>query len=71
MRKLAVALLAVTAIGIGSSATAASWHGATLPGVVRNFTPIHEAACRGWGPWCPPGYVRRCGPFRCWCRPCW
>jgi hypothetical protein len=25
----------------------------------------------GTGPWCGPGYTRQCGPFRCWCRPCW
>jgi hypothetical protein len=29
-----------------------------------------KAACWGWGPFCPPGWVRACGPWRCWCRPC-
>ena len=22
-------------------------------------------------PYCPPGYTRACGPYRCWCRPCY
>jgi hypothetical protein len=37
----------------------------------QNFTPIHKAACQGWGPWCGPGYVRACRWGRCWCRPCY
>jgi hypothetical protein len=32
--------------------------------------PTKPAACQGWGPYCSPGYVRSCGPYRCWCRPC-
>jgi hypothetical protein len=37
----------------------------------KNYSRIDEAACRGWGRHCPPGYVWTCGPNRCWCRPCW
>jgi hypothetical protein len=36
----------------------------------KNYTPVEKAACQGWGPFCGPGYVRACGPYRCWCRPC-
>src|SRR6516225_5249781 len=42
-----------------------------IAGAAQNFTPIEPAACRGWGPYCRPGFVRVCGRFRCWCRPCW
>ena len=30
----------------------------------QNFTPIEPAACRGWGPYCRPGFTRVCGRFR-------
>lgn len=37
----------------------------------RAMTPrIEKAACYGWGPFCPPGWVRSCGLFACRCRPC-
>ena len=36
----------------------------------QNFTLIEPAACRGWGPYCRPGFTRVCGRFRCWSRPC-
>lgn len=37
----------------------------------RPMTPrIEKAACFGWGPFCPPGWVRSCGFFACRCRPC-
>ena len=76
MRKPAVTILAAVAIvlvnSLGWSAHAATTAPASaIPSEARNFTPIHEAACRGWGRWCGPGYVRACGPYRCWCRPCW
>ncbi len=39
---------------------------------LQNATPIvRQAAFRGWGPYCPPGTVRRCGPYRCWCARCY
>jgi hypothetical protein len=44
---------------------------ASVHATAQNATIIKEAACRGFGRWCPPGYVRACGPYRCWCRPCW
>jgi hypothetical protein len=38
---------------------------------IQNATPLKQAACNGWGPFCPPGRTRVCGPYRCWCRPCY
>jgi hypothetical protein len=72
MRKLAIimtaalAMLFVGALGWNAEAT-------TVPGAAtaKNYSPIvKETACRGWGRHCPPGFIWRCGPYRCWCRPC-
>jgi len=75
MRKLSVTVMAAAAIllvnSMGCAANAATNTENAIPNTARNFSPIHETACRGWGRWCGPGYVRACGPFRCWCRPCW
>jgi hypothetical protein len=75
MRKLSITVVAAAAIlalnSMGCSANAVTASGSTLPNAAKNFSPIHETACRGWGRWCGPGYVRACGPYRCWCRPCW
>ena len=74
MHKLAMTMAASAAIlclsSLGWNANAMSGPGPSngLPGA--NTTPRQEAACQGWGRFCPPGYVRRCGPYRCWCRPC-
>jgi hypothetical protein len=76
MRKLTVTL-AAAALVLGSMALSASAQtqqsGAnSLHSLAQNATPItKQAACRGWGRWCPPGWVRRCGPWRCRCVPCW
>jgi len=74
MRRLASTLTAAFFV-LGSSALVANAQpeqgAASLHGLAQNATPIHKAACGGWGPYCPPGRVRRCGPYRCWCAPCW
>ena len=75
MKKL-IMTLAATALMLGSMALTANAQthqlGTGLHAQIQNATPIVEqAACRGYGPYCPPGYVRACGPYRCWCRPCW
>jgi hypothetical protein len=75
MPKLMVTLAAAAAILLAGSlpwkAEAETWRGAaSTRAAVENFTPIEKAACQGWGPWCGPGFVRACGPYRCWCRPC-
>jgi hypothetical protein len=74
MRKLTMTL-AAAAFALGTMAVSAhaqaQYSGATaFHAQIRNATPIEKAACRGFGPYCPPGYVRACGPYRCWCRPC-
>lgn len=74
MRNLAFTL-AASALALGAmafSANAASWPGASsLHAQVQNATPLQQAACRGFGPYCPPGTTRVCGPYRCWCRRCY
>jgi hypothetical protein len=72
MRKL-TRTLAMAALVLGSMAVTANaqTQGASSIHALTNATPIvKQAACRGYGPYCPPGYVRACGPYRCWCRPC-
>jgi hypothetical protein len=74
MRKVTLTL-AIALLFAGSAvltADAQTSRGANnIAGAAQNFTPIEPAACRGWGPYCRPGFVRTCGRFRCWCRPCW
>ena len=73
MRKLIVTLAAtmvVAAVPLWQAQTA-SWRDPGVAATTKNFTPIEKAACRGWGPFCPPGRTRVCGPVRCWCAPCW
>lgn len=75
MRKLTITLTAA-ALALGLSAVAASAQtqsaGAlSLQHQLKNATPIEHTACRGFGRWCGPGFVRACNRWRCWCRPCW
>ncbi len=76
MRKLTVIFAATVAMLFAGSmlwnAEAATWQGAgCISTAAQNFTPIEQAACRGWGR-CPPGRHWRCGPYgRCRCVPCW
>jgi hypothetical protein len=75
MRKLTMTLTAA-ALMLGTMAIAANAQtqapgAAGLNHQVQNATLFKQAACRGFGRWCPPGFIRRCGPYRCWCAPCW
>jgi hypothetical protein len=73
MGKLALTL-AATALLLGSvafNAEAQTQGAGTINAQAQNATIIHKAACGGWGRWCPPGRHRVCGPYRCWCAPCW
>jgi len=75
MRKFGVALAVGAALLIAGSlswkaeATSAVTSEA-LPAMVKKFSLIEKAACSGWGKHCPQGYIWRCGPYRCACRPC-
>ena len=77
MGKLAITL-AAAALMLGSLTFAATAQtqqpgASSIHGLAQNATPIvKQAACNGrWGPWCPPGRHRVCGPYRCWCAACW
>jgi hypothetical protein len=67
MRKLAiscgVAAAMLLAGGGAWQAEALTWNsaGANLPGVAKNYSPIGQIACRGWGR-CPPGFRYKCRP---------
>jgi hypothetical protein len=72
MRKLSITLAAAAfALGMTALTVNAQTQGAsTLNAQVKNATMIHKTACFGFGRWCPPGFHRVCGPYRCWCAPC-
>ena len=35
-----------------------------VPGMAKNYSPVEQTACHGWGPMCPPGFTWRCGPYK-------
>jgi hypothetical protein len=76
MRKLAIAIgVSVTMLlagGMAWKADAMTWRSGTwnLPAAAKNYSPVETTACYGWGPYCPPGRHRVCGPWRCWCARC-
>jgi orotidine-5'-phosphate decarboxylase len=80
MKRFAVTLTAVAFVfGLTALASAQTQQpgAASLHAQARNFTPLlKQAACNGLpGPFCGPGWVRRCwrGPFgrlHCRCVPC-
>jgi hypothetical protein len=68
---IAVALALTLSLG-AASAQIQMRGAADLNTQLQNATPlVREAACRGFGPFCPPGTTRRCGPYRCWCVRCY
>jgi len=74
MRKFVIAFVlsfaALTAL-LTVTADAQGWKRGAAALADQNFTPIEQAACRGWGPHCPPGRHWVCRPGGCWCAPCW
>jgi hypothetical protein len=76
MRKfttLTAAALALAVSAVAATAQIQSSGAARLHAQIQNATPIvKDVACRGFGPFCPPGTTRRCGPYhRCWCVRCY
>jgi predicted small secreted protein len=69
-RTLAIALLLAGSVALTADAQTSRGAG-NISSAAQNFTPIEQVACRGWGPYCRPGFTRVCGPYRCWCRRCW
>ncbi len=69
MQKITMTLTAA-ALALGMMAITVATGAAGLHDQFRNATPIDKAACGGFGPHCPPGTTRVCGPNHCWCRPC-
>jgi hypothetical protein len=71
MRKFTMTLAAAAAVLVTINMSANAQASAGAGALVQNSTPIvKQVACQGPGPYCGPGYVRACGPYRCWCRPC-
>jgi hypothetical protein len=74
MHKLLVAAVAVAAMlslsSLNGSANAMTGPGPSKDSSLPNYSLKQDAACQGWGRYCGPGFVRTCGPYRCWCRPC-
>jgi len=75
MRKVTL-ILSATALTLATMVMAANAQtqgagAARLHAQIHNATPIEQAACRGFGPYCPPGTTRACNRWRCWCRPCY
>jgi hypothetical protein len=69
---LTAAVLALAISAVAASAQIQSPGAARLHAQIQNASPIvKDAACRGFGPFCPPGTTRRCGPYRCWCFRCY
>jgi predicted small secreted protein len=68
-RILAIALLIAGSAALTADAQTSRGAG-NISTAARNFTPIDQVACVGWGR-CVPGYRIRCGLFRCWCVRCW
>jgi hypothetical protein len=75
MRKLTMTLTAAALLlgtmAIAANATTLTTGAGSFHAQIQNATPLKQAACRGFGPYCPPGTTRVCGPYRCWCRPCY
>ncbi len=76
MRKLtmtfAAAVLVLGTMAVAANAQTQSSGASGLRSQAQNATPIvKQAACRGWGARCGPGWVWACGPWGCHCRPCY
>jgi hypothetical protein len=70
---LSAAALLMGAMAISANAQSVGSGAGGVHAQLQNATPIvKQAACRGFGPRCGPGYTWTCGYYgRCWCRPCY
>jgi hypothetical protein len=73
MRNITMTVAAAAfVLGTMGLANAQTQGALSLNAQAQNATIIHKAACNGfWVRWCPPGRHGVCGPYRCWCAPCW
>jgi hypothetical protein len=68
---LTAALLVLGTMAMSASAQTQAPGAASFHAQIQKATPIvKQAACRGRGPHCAPGWTWTCGPFGCACRPC-
>jgi hypothetical protein len=68
---LTAALLVLGTMAMSASAQTQAPGAASLHAQIQKATPVvKQAACRGRGPHCAPGWTWTCGPFGCACRPC-
>jgi len=68
---VSAAALALGSMAFSASAQTQQPGAASMHALSQNATPIHQAACRGFGRYCGPGFTRVCTRWRCWCRPCY
>jgi hypothetical protein len=71
--RMLTAIGALIGLTVLASAQTQNFGAQNFHAQLQNATPIaKQAACRGFGPHCPPGYTWTCGGYRgCWCRPCY
>jgi len=73
MRKLTVlttAMLMLVGMAVSANAQSVASSAAGFHAQIKNATLFKQAACRGWGAHCAPGWVWRCSPLGCACVPC-
>jgi hypothetical protein len=69
MRKLGLVLASLLLMLVVGLLTFKAEATPTLPSIPQS-SPVETVACGGFGPYCPPGRTRVCGPAGCWCAPC-
>jgi hypothetical protein len=64
-----IALLVAGAIQWKADAMNSRSGNLNLPSVTKNYSPIEQVGCYGWGK-CPPGFKWKCKDRGCFCKPC-
>jgi hypothetical protein len=70
MRKLVIAAAVGLLAGLLTLRAEALALTSALPAPAVNHTLVERAGCGGPGDYCPYGYLRKCGPYGCGCKPC-